>query len=157
MTPRRPDLLPALLPAWPRRLLPALVFGALAGTAMAPAAAQYTEPALGRLFTAPDERLRIDRDRASAPAVATPVEPAPAPPPVATAPPPPPPAPIRFTGVVRRSDGRATVWIDNEARETVLRRYRPGSAIPVDTPGGRVLAKPGQSIDPGDGTVQDAR
>ena len=136
--------------------LPAMLLAALAGAAMAPAAAQYTEPVLGRLFTAPDERIRLDRDRASAPAVAT-AAPAQqvAPPVVAAAPPP--PAPQRLTGVVRRSDGRATVWIDDEPRETTLGRYRPGSPIPIDTPGGRVLAKPGENLGPAHGTPQDAR
>lgn len=146
--------LPAPLPA----LLPRLLVLALAGAAAAPAAAQYAEPVLGRLFTAPEERTRIDRDRASAPmnpvAAAEPAPPAP--PPVVEAPPPP-AAPVRFTGVVRRSDGRATVWVNDEPRETRLDNYRPGGAIPVDTPGGPVLAKPGQSIDPNDGAARDAR
>ncbi|QBI01925.1 hypothetical protein [Pseudoduganella albidiflava] len=152
---KRPPARPIALPAaFHARLLAAV----LAGAAMAPAAAQYTEPVLGRLFTAPDERMRLDRDRASAPvATATAAEPAQQqpPPPVAEAPPP--PVPSRLTGVIRRSDGRATVWIDGEPRETTLGRYRPGSAIPVETPGGRVLVKPGENIGTNDGAPPDAR
>lgn len=144
--------LPALLAALHGRLLAA----ALAGTAMAPAAAQYTEPVLGRLFTAPEERMRLDRDRASAPVSTAAAEPAQQPPPP-MAETPPPPAPSRFTGLVRRSDGRATVWIDDQPRETTLGRYRPGSAIPVETPRGRVLVKPGENIGTNDGALPDAR
>jgi hypothetical protein len=59
--------------------------------------------------------------------------------------------------VVRRGDGRATVWLDDEPHETTLDTYRPGGPVPIDTPGGRVLVKPGQSYDPASGTVQDAR
>jgi hypothetical protein len=60
---------------------------------------------------------------------------------------------VRLTGVIRRSDGRATVLVDDEPRPATLRNYRAGAAIPIDTPGGRVLVKPGQSIDPTDGTI----
>lgn len=148
-----------------RHGLPAALLAAVLATLLAiaapPASCQYSEPALGRLFTAPEERMRLDRDRASAPLAPPAPVAAPAPPEasaaVANAPPPPPPAPVRLTGVVRRSDGRATVWVDNEPRETTLGPYRPGGTIPVDTPGGRVLLKPGQSIDPNDGAVRDPR
>jgi hypothetical protein len=127
--------------------------------AIAPASAQYTEPVLGRLFTAPDERMRLDRERSRAPlAGATTIEPVPqAKAPLVAEPSAPPPTPARFTGMVRRSDGRATVWIDDEPRETTLGRYRAGSAIPVDTPGGRVLVKPGENIDPNNAAIRDAR
>ncbi|WP_338761212.1 hypothetical protein [Massilia sp. METH4] len=138
------------------RPLFAALFAAHAALAAPPAAAQYMEPGLGRLFTTPDERVNYERHRTSAPAAAampqqpeatsvTPVLPAP------------PPAATRFTGMVRRSDGRATIWIDGEPRETTLARLPPGSAIPLDTPAGRILVKPGQRYDPTNGTIQDAR
>ena len=141
----------------PTATMAAMFAAALA--AAAPAAAQYLEFAPGRLFTAPDERLRLDRDRAGAAALPAPgAEPAmPATAPAAAEVPPPPPAPTRLTGVVRRSDGRATVWIDDEPHETTLGRLRPGSPVPVDTPAGPVLVKPGQTYDPNDGTIRDPR
>ena len=136
-----------------RYCLAAALLASALTLAAPPAFCQYSEPALGRLFTAPDERMRLDRDRTRAPAAAPQAtvsdvtQPAMAVPESA-----PPPAPMRLTGVVRRSsDGRATVWIDDEPHETTLGPYRAGSAIPVDTPGGRVLVKPGQNIGPDNG------
>lgn len=138
-------------------IVPAMAAAALA--AAAPAAAQYMEFAPRRLFTAPEERMRLDRDRASAAALPAPgTEPAvPVTAPPAAQAPPTPPVPARLTGVVRRSDGRATVWIDDEPHETTLGRLRPGSPVPVDTPAGPVLVKPGQTYDPNDGTIRDPR
>ncbi|GGY21165.1 hypothetical protein GJV26_29310 [Massilia dura] len=147
--------------------LSAALLAAALCLAAPPVSAQYTEPALGRLFTAPDERMRLDRDRASAPTVAQQaqaqiqVQEQQAAAAAMTGPaagtPAPPPAPLRLTGVVRRSDGRATVWIDDEPRETTLARYKAGGAIPVETPRGSVLVKPGQSVDPNDGTIREPR
>ncbi|HEX8602204.1 MAG TPA: hypothetical protein VF774_06130 [Pseudoduganella sp.] len=145
-------------PGW--RHLPAVLLATVLALPAPPAACQYSEPALGRLFTAPDERMRLDRDRARAPAAGPQAQVADVAPHAMTAPAstPPPPAPMRLTGVVRRSsDGHATIWIDDEPRETTLGRYRAGSAIPVDTPAGRVLVKPGQSVDPDDGAIRDPR
>ncbi len=151
--------------------LPAALLAAALSLAAPLVSAQYTEPALGRLFTAPDERMRLDRDRASAPTVAQQAQAqvqvqaqeqerqaaAAAMTGPAAGTPAPPPAPLRLTGVVRRSDGRATVWIDDEPRETTLARYKAGGAIPVETPRGSVLVKPGQSVDPNDGTIREPR
>lgn len=138
-----------------RRHAALILAGVLGAMVAPPLSAQYTQQAPGRLFTTPDERLRLDRDRIRAPVAV--IDPLPATPATAVeaAPPPPPPVPARLTGVVRRSDGRATVWIDDIPRETTLPRLRPGSAIPVDTPAGRVLVKPGQSYDPADGAPAD--
>lgn len=148
---------------------------AIAGVGAAllqPAAAQTTFTTLGRLFTTPAERMALDQQRnvmavqqtdSSAPPGATPgtapmtgmpgeaagaaVAPPPAPPPA---------TPVRLDGVVRRSNGQATIWVDNEAREATV-RGKPGAGVAVDVGGRRVLLKPGQSYDPNSGTVQDAQ
>ncbi|QGZ42754.1 hypothetical protein IP92_04669 [Pseudoduganella flava] len=140
--------------------IPALVACVAAAVAL-PAAAQ--DPlAFGRLFTTSAERAQLDQQRysgapvpngaaAAPPAAATATAPAAAPPPA------PPPAPVRLSGVVRRSNGSATVWLDGEARDTRLGRYRAGAPVPVDVAGRRLLMKPGQSYSPDDGTISDLR
>lgn len=147
---------------------------AIAGVGVAllqPAAAQTTFTTLGRLFTTPAERMALDQQRAvtavqtadgatpgasagAAPMTGMPGEGAGA----AVAPPaaPPPAAPVRLDGVVRRSNGQATIWVDNEAREATV-RGKPGAGVAVDVGGRRVLLKPGQSYDPNSGMVQDAQ
>ncbi len=89
----------------PGRTIPCLAALALAAL---PAAAGDGRPAYGRLFHTPEERARLD---------------APAPPPVAsedadT-------GPVRLDGIVRRSDGRTTVWVDG--RVTERGEARPGA------------------------------
>ena len=138
---------------------PAFIAVLLAGNAAAllPAAAQYMEPPQGRLFTTPEERMNLERTRGSMPSAAPSVPAPPQPAPAAQETPAPPAPPARLAGVVRRSDGRATILVGDEARETTLGKLRPGYAVPVDTPTGRVLLKPGQSYDPNDGTIRDPR
>lgn len=53
---------------------------------------------LGRLFFTPQARAELEQRRRAAPLL----------------PPPPPGDPMRITGVVRRSSGRITVWINGE-------------------------------------------
>ncbi|TWI69460.1 hypothetical protein IP91_00528 [Pseudoduganella lurida] len=141
----------------PRVRPAALAFATLFG--LADAAAQTSYQSMGRLFTTPSERMMLERqrsdNRAAAAAPATPA--GPALPPVPEAAPAPPPAPQRVGGFVRRSDGRATVWVDDEARETTLPRVAPGAPLPVDLGGRNVIIKPGQSYDPSNGTIQDPR
>lgn len=69
------------------------------------AAAQLAQAApLGRLFFTPDERLRIDQGSRSDPNAAIEQRP---------------PA---INGVVRRNDGRATIWLDGKAEQRTVRR-----------------------------------
>jgi hypothetical protein len=114
-----------------------------------PAAAQA--PAIGRLFTTPSEREQLDRMRqrggnADLTAEARTPQRPPAP---AMAPPAPPP-PVTVTGVVRRSNGAATVWVDGEARPAGAQGHV------VRTPDGRTITvRPGQQYDPATGSVSD--
>jgi hypothetical protein len=80
------------------------------------------DQSLGRLFTTRSERALIDRDRKGErrqPSVATIPDLAPPPPNV-------------ITGVVRRSDGRHTVWVDGTARpanDAQARREQIGKGV----------------------------
>ncbi len=102
------------------------------------AAAAPEAPVLGRLFFTPDERAHLDELRRRPP-------PPPPPPAVAAAPEPEqlPPAPryVTLDGVVRRSDGTSTVWLNN----------KPVTGHRTD--GGLVVSAPSRSA-PGDVTLR---
>ncbi|MFP5393020.1 MAG: hypothetical protein ACLGI6_15975 [Gammaproteobacteria bacterium] len=114
------------------------------------AGAQAQTAYIGRLFTSPAERHQLD--------VARGVAPAPPPPPVAlAAPPPPAPAPVTINGVVKRSGGPSTVWMNSAAQSS---QDVGGPArtpqVTVTLPGGqRMQIKPGQTVDMSAGSVKD--
>lgn len=135
-----------------------------------PAAAQTTFTTMGRLFTTPADRMRLDQQRNSAdlrgPTSAgdnggAQVSPTGMPPPAETVSPPPapPPAPrpVQLGGVVRRSDGSATIWVDQVPHQTRMPAVPAGKGVTIDIEGRRVQLKPGQSYDPANGTIIDAR
>ncbi|MBA5637748.1 hypothetical protein H3H37_11855 [Duganella sp. LX20W] len=139
--------------------LAALAALALLATAAGNAPAQSL--GLGRLFTSPDERISIDMRRsASLPAPTLPNG-APAPgtaaaPAVADAPLTP-PEPVQLNGVVRRSNGKSTVWINQVPVGENGAQLRPDQSVKLRLSSGRALVlKPGQSFNPADGTVQEA-
>jgi hypothetical protein len=119
--------------------------------------------ALGRLFTTPQQRAVLERLRHAPP-------PAPKPKvveqPKVVVPPPPEVPRITVNGVVIRSDGDSTAWVNGqstgEGRDEIdsvqvnPRRIR-GLAVPITTPSNLpdVRLKPGQSYDPATGTVVD--
>lgn len=81
-----------------KRFVAIVLVGQLCTTASA-------SESLGRLFFTPDQRSQLDalrKQRAHRPALETAVEAAPAPPEI-----------VRYSGLVRRSDGRTTVWIND--------------------------------------------
>jgi hypothetical protein len=95
----------------------ALLAGAQPATDTGAAAPAAAPPALGRLFYTPQQRAAMDEERrallargtrpsAKPAARAKPAEAASAPPVSST---------YTLQGIVRRSDGEATVWINNEA------------------------------------------
>lgn len=110
--------------------------------------AQTVTPAIGRLFSTPAERLRMDIARGTAPA------PPPAPAPVQSVVP---PQPVTVNGFVQRNGGKSTVWINQEPQRGA-RISGPGkqARVAVTLPSGqRILLKPGQSVDANAGTVTD--
>lgn len=119
--------------------------------------AQAQSPQLGRLFLSPDQRAQLDAQRYGPPAPDPHLAAAPAPPP------PPPAPPVELNGVVQRSSGRSTVWL-NQAPQTEphnqLARDKSGTpgALTLRLSNGQVvLLKPGQRYDPASGTVTEAQ
>jgi hypothetical protein len=123
----------------------------LAGAALT---AQAQPPQLGRLFLSPEQRAQLDAQRYGPP----PANPALTPPPP---PPPPPPAPpVELNGVVQRSSGRSTIWLNQAAQNephNQLAREQPGSLTLRLSTGQVVLLKPGQRYDPASGAVTEAQ
>lgn len=122
---------------------------------------------LGRLFLSPAERAALDRARRAA---ATPLVVAPVAEPAPLAPldqaPVPPPAPLAVDGLVARSAGAPTVWVNGveagtgelDAAGLDAGRIRVDGArvrVPLAS-GGGVMLKPGQRFDPATESVSDA-
>ncbi|MBA5606729.1 hypothetical protein H3H36_15325 [Duganella sp. FT3S] len=139
-----------------RPLLALVLLAALAG----PAPAQTL--GLGRLFTSNDERLALDMRRGTSPpaqsgAIPGATTPMMAAPPPDAAPPAPPPEPAQLNGVVRRSSGKSTVWINQVPYADSNAQLRPDQSVKLQLSSGRtVVLKPGQRFNPADGTVQEA-
>lgn len=124
----------------------------------APAVA--AELSLGRLFFTPSQRASLDvarsqRTRVTVATEATQVE-------IAQ----PVPQTITYGGMVRRSDGRTTVWLNDRAVDdrkaaggsTMIRQVRPDGAVTLEVPQSsrRVDLKVGQSVEVLSGSVGEA-
>jgi hypothetical protein len=138
-----------------RAFLACLVVAAFSG----PAAA--AEPPVERLFFTPAQRASLDvaRSQRTRATVATErteqlvVEQ-------------PTPQTITYGGMVRRSDGQTTVWINDRAIDgqeaaggaTIIRRVGPDGAVTVDVPQSqrRVDLKVGQSVEVLSGSIGEA-
>jgi hypothetical protein len=129
---------------------------ALAAAAVSvPASAQER---LGRLFFTPAQRASLDvaRSQRARAAVATEKSEQEATPVPQT---------ITYSGVLRRSDGKTTVWINNQPvhdRESagaaaIVGRVRPDGSVTLQVPqsGRSVNLKPGQSVELLSGAVEE--
>ena len=124
---------------------------ALAGTASA--------AELGRLFFAPAEREQLDiaRIQKKAPPLPAATQSAEAPMPEI----------VTYGGIVRRSDGKAMLWINNRVAEekealgalSLKGNVRPDGAVSLQVPqsGGTIEMKVGQSVDLQSGRVAEGR
>ena len=125
--------------------------------ASTPAAAQAQER-LGRLFFTPAQRASLDVARSQRARAALSTE---KPEQEAT----PVPQTITYSGHIRRSDGKTTVWINNQAvhdRESagaaaIVGRVRPDGSVTLQVPqsGRSVILKPGQSVELLSGAVEE--
>ncbi len=116
-----------------RRL--AVALAAALGAAIA--AAAEAQP-LGRLFLTPQERQELDRKRAvNGVATATPQE-----------------AAVTVNGVVRRSSGKTTTWINGVPHDDV-HRPSPTGRVAVESGATTIGVKVGQTLDRASGTVTD--
>jgi hypothetical protein len=129
--------------------------------ALAAAAISVPAPAqerLGRLFFTPAQRASLDvarsqRARTALATEKTEQEATPV------------PQTITYSGVLRRSDGKTTVWINNQPvhdREsagaaTIVGRVRPDGSVTLQVPqsGRSVILKPGQSVELLSGAVEE--
>jgi hypothetical protein len=114
---------------------------------------------LGRLFYTPAQRAALDVARRARPVpLAAQAE----------APPlPPPPQVVSYGGIVRRSDGKAMLWINNRLVEekealkglNLKGRVRPDGAVTLQVPdsGGSLEVKVGQSVEVHTGKVAETR
>ncbi len=123
----------------------------LALGASAPAPAQTS--GLGRLFLGPAEREQLDAQRATGQAVAPPVVQAEAP-----APPAPPAPPVTLNGIIQRSGGKSTVWLNdaqqNEPHNQLGDSTRPTLTLPLSS-GRKVTLRPGQTLNLNERAVRD--
>lgn len=115
---------------------------------------------IGRLFFTPAERAQLDlarmQKKVPAPAAgAEPVEPTP------------PPQIVSYSGIVRRSNGKATLWINNRMVEekdalaglSLRGKVRPDGAVTLQVPqsGGTIDVKVGQSVELQSGRIAETR
>ncbi|WGG52668.1 hypothetical protein [Rugamonas sp. DEMB1] len=150
MSPSRFFSSPAVLAGLPALLLAAAV--------AAPAMAQP----LGRLFSSPLERAQLDarRDGATSPEPPAAAATEPAPGAAGGAAPSAPAQQLVLNGLVRRSNGKSTVWLNeaaqNDERNDLARAGAGATALTVRLPSGkRVLLRAGQRYDTGDGRVKE--
>jgi hypothetical protein len=120
---------------------------------------------LGRLFLTPDQRAQLETVRAQRdrrlPAVADTTEAAPAPVPQG-------PDVVTYNGIVRRSDGKSTVWINgkpvnernrvhNDSEVNVLGVRRDGAvSVAIPQAGRTGSLKVGQSLEVTSGVIEES-
>ena len=84
---------------------------------------------LGRLFSSPEQRAQLDAQRSG-------------------------PPPVQLDGLVQRSSGRSTVWLNQTPQQEPYNRLAPGGQLTLTLSNGQVVVlKPGQQYDPASGTV----
>lgn len=98
---------------------------------------------IGRLFFTPEQRETLDARRKAR------VPDKPAPVPVVISP------TTRLDGYVRRSDGRATVWVNGASVDDASPRSDGRISVGVGDSNARVPLKPGEVLDRGSGEVTD--
>ena len=131
--------------------VPALLLVLLSGSTLA-------EDNLGRLFFTPAQRAELDRERAAAATNAS------RPAAVQTQPKAPPPKMVTLNGIVRRSDGETTVWVNNkplherfgDAEINAGSIAREGVGINLPASGKQVRLKVGQTVDATSGRVAES-
>jgi hypothetical protein len=118
---------------------------------LAPPAANAAEP-LGRLFFTPEQRAQLDSLRIRK-VVATPTKDEP------------PPEFVTYNGIVRRSDGKATVWVNSKALSEADLRDQPAISGRISRDGqillqagntGKMQLKVGQSAELLSGRVTES-
>lgn len=134
-----------------RRAAALIMLASLQGMPMPAFAAE----SLGRLFFTPAQRAQLDIARSQKSRATLPYE-------VEAAPL---PETVTYSGMVRRNDGKSTIWLNNRAINDrqpvdgvpVVGRVRPDGRIVIDTAqgGNNVELKVGQSVEIVSGTIEE--
>jgi len=137
--------------------MPRWGFACIALALAMPAAA--ADSSLGRLFFTPSQRALLDVARSQRTKVTVATEATEATVEVSE----PVPQTITYDGMVRRSDGRTTVWLNNRPvddrkpadESMIIRRVRPDGAVTLEVPQAsrRVDLKVGQSVEVLSGSI----
>jgi hypothetical protein len=136
----------------------AMLIAAVAGPSRAASGASsdgHAQPPqarhLGRLFSTPQERALLDARRDGSVVESQPAMPATALPPA------PPPEPLLLNGVVQRSNGATTVWLNDAPLAARDGKVLPDRSVSLRLPSGkRITLKPGQSYDEATGAITNA-
>jgi hypothetical protein len=129
----------------PLRGLAALGLCATFSLVAAPAVHAQTRP-LGRLFNTPQERAQLDARRAGGETPSASSAPLPRPA----------PEPLQLNGVVLRSGGQATVWVNQSPAPDSSVNVRKDRSVSLHLPSGRrIILKPGQSYNETTGTISN--
>lgn len=124
--------------------------------ALLPCQVMAAEQAIGRLFFTPEQRARMDVARQQERSIKIDTE---------QQDNEPPPANITLNGVITRSDGKTTVWINNREQSgqqiapdiAVPKHGRPAAQVSVITPDTKraIQLRVGQSLDMSSGQVEE--
>ena len=98
---------------------------------LAPLLAGAAEAPLGRLFFTPDQRAQLDTLRTKKVVASQAKEE-------------PPPEVVTYNGIIRRSDGKTTVWVNNQALSEADLREKPAIAGRVSRDG-QIVIQAGQT------------
>lgn len=128
-----------------RKLLPIMALG------LATQWVQAADPSVGRIFFTPEQRTQLDSLRKQK-AVASQKRDEPI------------PETVTYSGIVRRSDGKATVWINDEAlseadlrnKKSIIGRIGRDGQITLQAPQTAVELKVGQSATLFSGKVDES-
>lgn len=128
-----------------RKLLVILAFG------LASQPAPAADPAVGRIFFTPEQRTQLDMLRTQK-ALASQKSDEPV------------PETVTYSGIVRRSDGKATVWINNEAlseadlrnKQSIVGSIGRDGQVTLQAPQTAVQLKVGQSATLFSGKVDES-
>lgn len=121
----------------------------LAALLLAATPAVLAAQPLGRLFSTPQQRALLDARRDGSVVESQPLPPAP--------PAEPRPEPLQLSGVVQRSSGKSTVWVNQAPLPDNEGQVLKDRSVLLRLPSGRrITLKPGQSYDEATGTIANA-
>ena len=141
-----PDVVPDLPPNMPPGMQAEMIAMARAARELAPA--QNQAPAMAQQQQQPSQMQQMQQMPMPTPGASS----------TAAADTPPPSEQLIMNGVLRSSNGRSTVWLNNQPQRGAANKFsnRDSKAVTVTLPSGkRIVLQPGQRYDLADGRVKD--